>query len=77
MTELHKVVRRVSRNPFGHYRKQIVVILEPVDTIAMRLKGTRTIFRAPLSSVYRQLVEWHADAERKRKRDEQKLRRVA
>ena len=76
MTELYKPVRRISRNPFGHYRKQIVVILEPVDSIAMKLKGTRTIYRAPLAEVYRQLAEWHATAERKRKREERTLRRL-
>jgi hypothetical protein len=76
MTELEKAVRRRTRSPFAHYRKRIVVILEPGDILAMRLERTRTTYRAGLSAVFRQLVEWHANAERRRKQEERKLRRA-
>jgi hypothetical protein len=76
MTELNKPVRRLAREPFGHYQRRIVVILEPVDTLAMELKGSRFTVRAPLASVYRQLVAWHAESERQRKARERKLRSV-
>lgn len=72
MTELHKPVRRRTRLPFAHYRRRIVVILEPGDVLAMRLERTRTQYRAPLASVYRQLVEWHVNALRREKQLAQK-----
>jgi len=76
MTELTKTVRRRTRSPFAHYRKRIVVILEPGDILAMRLERTRTTFRASLPTVFRQLAEWHASAERSRKLAERKERRA-
>ncbi len=77
MTSLEKPVRRRSRALFGHYRRRIVVILEPGDILAMRLERTRKTYRAPLQNVFRQLAEWHAVAEALRKKEERKQRRGA
>ena len=74
MTDLAKPVRRRCREHFAHYRKRIVVSLEPGDVLAMRLERTRTTYRATLDDVFRQLAHWHADAECARKRSERKLR---
>jgi hypothetical protein len=52
-----------------HYRRRIVVVLEPGDVLAMRLERTRAIYRATLADVFRQLIEWHVQRERPRKRD--------
>lgn len=60
MTELTRPVIRRGREPFAHYRRRIVVSLEPGDTLAMRLEGTRTTYRASLAGVFRQLAAWHA-----------------
>jgi hypothetical protein len=76
MTDLQKPVRRRSRFPFAHYRKRIVVTLEPGDTIAMRLERARKPYRGTLAAVYRQLVEWHVEAERLLKRKARKKRRI-
>jgi hypothetical protein len=65
MTELQKSVRRRTRSPFGHYRKRIVVSLEPGDILAMRLERSHTTYRAMLSAVFQQLADWHAAAERR------------
>lgn len=75
MTDLKHPVKRRTRFPFAHYRKRIVVILEPGDCVAMRLERTRRLYRAPISSVYRQLVEWHVAAVRREKRLARKKRR--
>ena len=75
MTELEKAVRRRSRFPFAHYRKRIVVILEPGDIIAMRLERTRTYYRSTLAAVYRQLVEWQVAFRRREKLLARKKRR--
>jgi hypothetical protein len=75
MTELHKTVRRRTRFPFGHYRRRIIVILEPGDVLAMRLERTRTLYRAPIASIYRQLVEWHVNAIRREKQKARKQKR--
>ena len=77
MTDLENPVKRRTRLPFAHYRKRIVVILEPGDCVAMRLEKTRTLFRAPISAVYRQLVEWHVAVIRREKRLARKKRRAA
>jgi hypothetical protein len=77
MTDLEKPVRRRTRFPFAHYCKRIVVILEPGDCVAMRLERTRKLFRAPIGSVYRQLVEWHVAALRREKQLARKRRRAA
>jgi len=50
------------------------VSLERGDLLAVRLERTRTTYRAPLDAVFRQLAQWHADAERARKRTERKLK---
>ena len=77
MTDLDKTVRRRTRFPFAHYRKRIVIILEPGDCVAMRLERTRTVYRAPISVLYRKLVEWHVAAELREKQQARKLRRAA
>ena len=63
MTELTRSVKRRARGPFGHYKKRIVIILEPGDVLAMRLEKSRTIYRAEINDVFRQLAPWHALAE--------------
>ena len=75
MTELTKPVRRRTRELFAHYRKRLVVSFEPGDVLAMRLERSRTTFRATLAAVFRQLATWHADAERRRKREARAARR--
>jgi len=75
MTELNKPVCRRTCSMFAHYRKRIVVVLEPGDLLAMRLERTRLVYRATLANVYRQLALWHAEAEARRKREERKARR--
>lgn len=75
MTDLLRTVRRRTRVPFAHYRKRIVVSLEPGDVLAMRLERTRTTYRATLAAVYRQLATWHADAERRNKREARRFQR--
>src|SRR5258706_10681768 len=76
MTDLKNPVKRRTRFPFAHYRKRIVVILEPGDLLAMRLEKTRKLFRAPIAAVYRQLVEWHVAAMRREKKLARKKRRA-
>ena len=75
MTDLLKPVRRRSRDQFAHYRKRIVVSLEPGDVLAMRLERTRTTYRATIASVFRTLADWHARAETRRKREERQARK--
>lgn len=74
MTELTKPVARRACRPFAHYRRRIVVILEPGDVIAMRLERARLTYRASLAQVFCTLAEWHAEAERRRRREARTLR---
>ena len=75
MTEITRPVKRRARMPFGHYKKRIVIILEPGDLLAMRLEKSRTTYRAEMDDVFRQLAHWHALAEARRKREERARRR--
>jgi hypothetical protein len=77
MTDLDKPVRRRTREPFAHYKRRLIVVLEPGDVLAMRLERSRTVYRAPLETVFRQLAEWNAQAEARRKREERKRKRTA
>ena len=74
MTDLARPVRRRCREEFSHYRKRIVVALEPGDLLAMRLERTRTTYRATVADVFRTLADWHARAEARRKREERKAK---
>jgi hypothetical protein len=77
MTSLKKAVHRITKEAFGHYKRRIVVSLEPGDVLAMRLERMRTRYRAPLSQVFRQMAIWHAELERQRKAQERKSRSKA
>jgi hypothetical protein len=52
MTNLEKVVRRRALVPFQHYKRRIVVSLEPGDILTMRLEGTRKMYRVPISGIF-------------------------
>jgi hypothetical protein len=64
MTDLLKLVKRRTKTPFHHYRKRIVVSLEPGDIISMRLERTRKAYRAPLSAIFIILCQWEAAAQK-------------
>ena len=68
MTDLLKPIKRRTKLPFGHYRKKIIVQLEPGDIISMKLERSRTWYTAPLDDVFLTLAQWHANARRKERR---------
>lgn len=68
MTDLNKRVSRRTRAAFAHYRRRIIVSLEPGDVLGMRLERTRTTFLAPMADIYRVMAGWHAEAKRREKR---------
>lgn len=76
MTELRKPIHRRTAAPFAHYRRRIVVTLEPGDVLTMRLERTRTRYHASLADVFRQLAQWHATATARQKRAERKARKA-
>jgi hypothetical protein len=75
MTNLEKVVHRRSSAPFWHYKRRIVVSLEPGDILAMRLERTRKTYRVPLSAVFITLCQWEADRRRREKKQHKKAGR--
>jgi hypothetical protein len=75
MTNLEKVVVRKTSYPFKHYRKRLVVALEPGDLIAIRFERTQTTFRAPLSAMFIQLCRWTVEAERRLNANKRKAKR--
>lgn len=75
-TELHRPVKRRTRDPFDHHGRRIVVILRPGDYIGMREEGRRKIFWATIPRVFRKIVEWNVAAEHAEKQKQRKLRRL-
>lgn len=74
-TTLNKVVvRRCGKAQ--HNGKQIVVMIEPGDTIAVRLHGKRTVYRGAIEKVYWVLAKWHAMDEAKKRAAEKKQRKA-
>jgi hypothetical protein len=73
MTDLKKPIHRRTEREFAHYKKRIVVSLEPGDVLAMRLEGERTTFRAFLADVYRVLAGWHADRAVAKRRETRRM----
>jgi hypothetical protein len=76
VVELNNPVRRRTRDPFGHYKKRIVVELSPGDMLVMHLERDKTVYRASLHAVFRQMALWHADAERDYQTSQRKIRRT-
>lgn len=74
MTDLNKRVSRRTREPLMHYRRRIIVSLEPGDVIGMRLERTHTTYTAPLASVFRILAQWSADEKRRVKIQQRKAK---
>jgi hypothetical protein len=60
MTNLVRPVIRRCTLPFLHYRKPLIVTLEPGDVLAMQLEGHPTVRRAPLSQIFIWLCLWSA-----------------
>lgn len=74
MTFLKKVVSRKLDTHDAH-GKQLVVMLEPGGTIAMREAGKRIVYRGSLEKVYWVLAKWHAADELKQKQLARKANR--
>jgi len=72
-----KVISRESRHNFRHYKRKLVVMLEPSETIGIKLKGTRKITRINFDDLYCYLLRCEALAEGRRKQVERAARRKA
>jgi hypothetical protein len=78
MTGLTKPVRRESQAHHyerGHNRP-VIVILEPPDQIAFRLKGTKRVFRLPIGRCFMLAAQAYAQAEKARRAQDRKNRRL-
>jgi hypothetical protein len=71
MTTFDKPVRRVTREPYKHYRRTIVVTLAH-DAISLRLKGTRTAYEIPVSHLMDDLARREANRIQREKRNRRK-----
>jgi len=75
MTDLMRVVKRRTCRPAELVRRRLVVMLEPGDTLAMREHGRRKVYRKSLERIYKQLVMWQVDEDRRKKAEEKKQRK--
>jgi len=77
VTNLDKIVKRRSNriNQDLHGRR-IIVMLEPGDTIAMRLERRRKVVRSAISKIYWFMAKQDALEEAKKKALEKKLRKA-
>jgi hypothetical protein len=74
MTRLTKPVRRVGCRPIEQGRPPVIV-LEPGDMIALRLKGTRTTFRLTIETAYHLAVKLEVRARQLAKAQAKRSRR--
>lgn len=63
VTELRKSVIRRTAGTFDHRKRRLIVRLEPGDVLSMKEIRTRKWFTAPLSRVFRQIVQWNVLSE--------------
>jgi hypothetical protein len=80
MKELDKSLRRKTRSPFLHYRKNIVVELLPGDIIRLRLLKQResSAVSIEISQLYYELVKRRVAArklERQKQRKQQRRKK--
>ena len=71
MTALVKPIRRVTMEPYKHYRRAIVVSLY-ADTISLRLKGTRAAYEIPVAHLMDDLCRREANRIAREKRNRRK-----
>jgi len=78
MTNLEKIIKRrgCRQHPELHNRR-IIVMLEPGDTIAMRLERRRKVVRASIDKIYWAMSKWDAIETAKKKAIEKKLKKLA
>jgi len=77
MTGLNKIVRRrANRIHQNLHNRRIIVMLEPGDTIAMRLERRRKVVRASIDKIYWIMAKWDAAEILKKKAIEKKLRKA-
>lgn len=72
---IRKPLFRQTAANFRHYKRPIVVGLEPGDIITFRLKGTRTKSAAPIDKLYAMALAWEAFAVMNAKRAAKAARR--
>lgn len=65
---IRKPLFRVTRANFRHYRRPVVVGIEPGDIITFRLKGTRKKYAAPVEKLLSVVLGWEAFAAMNAKR---------
>lgn len=76
MTDLRKIVRRVTVDQCASVRRRLVVALEPGDVVAFKEHGRRKWYRAPISRVFVMVARWNVDAERAAKKAARKAGRA-
>ena len=71
MTKIEHPISRVGRRCLMHYRKPIVISLEPGDVVAVRLLRTpaRRAYRIALEDLYVSLAKVHAMAARRERQN--------
>lgn len=74
-TSLKKIVIRKCERT-SHQGRNLIVMLEPGDTIAMRMAGKRTVYRGSLEKIYWVLAKWHAMETAKQKATEKKQQKA-
>jgi len=72
---IRKPVFRMTRADFRHYKRKVIVGIEPGDLISFRLKGTRKKTFLEIDKAFAMALQWEAFATMAKKRAEKKARR--
>lgn len=74
---IRKPIFRITRANFRHYKRPVVVGIEPGDIITFRLKGTRKKYAAPVEKLLSVVLGWEAFAAMNAKRAAKAAKRKA
>ena len=77
MTKLAKDVTRICGRILHHSGRNLVVTLEPGDTIAFRESGRRFTVRASLERLYWVAAKWDAEEQARERKLARKIRSAA
>lgn len=74
---IRRPIFRQTAADFRHYKRKVVVGIEPGDIISFRLKGTRQRYTANIEKLLPVVIAWHAFAAMNEKRAAKAARRKA
>jgi len=75
-TDITKVYKRRTKDPWNYQGRRLTVLLLPGDVIGFREERRRKVFTAPISWVYSKVVAQTVAYERAERKKKRKLKKM-